>query len=55
MQIFDVTGRILLQDRFTLTNGFNNHQFITGDLSEGIYFVKLQGDGGALTKKVVIQ
>ena len=55
MQIFDVTGRILLQDSFTLTNGFNKHQFFTGDLVGGIYFVRLQTNGGGVAKKLVVQ
>ena len=55
LQLIDITGRILLQDAFSATNGLNKHQIFTGDLGGGIYFVRLEADGGAVTKKVVVQ
>jgi hypothetical protein len=55
VQLIDITGRILLQDAFAATNGLNKHRIFTGDLGGGIYFVRLQGGGEAVTKKVAIQ
>ncbi|MCX6273590.1 MAG: T9SS type A sorting domain-containing protein, partial [Bacteroidetes bacterium] len=55
LQLIDITGRILLQDAFTATIGLNKHRVFTGDLVGGIYFLRLQADGGAVTKKVHVQ
>jgi len=55
IQIFDVTGRFLMQDSFTATIGFNKREVFSGDLSSGIYLVRLQTDGGAITKKLVVR
>ena len=48
--IVDLTGQILLQG--SITN--ETHQIDVSGLAEGMYFIRIQGDGGTLTRKFSI-
>ena len=55
MQLFDITGRALLQQTITASPGFNKQELQPHDISTGIYLVRMQSDGGAITKKLFVQ
>jgi hypothetical protein len=55
IHLIDISGSILLHDDFNANIGLNKHRIFIGDLAGGIYFVRLQTEGGTVIKKVVIQ
>lgn len=55
MQLFDVTGRKILNQAFELQAGLNKKEIQTGDLNAGIYLVRLATDTGAVVKKLMVE
>ncbi|MEO8088582.1 MAG: T9SS type A sorting domain-containing protein, partial [Bacteroidota bacterium] len=52
LQLLDITGRALLEQPLTVTAGFNKQKANTGELSAGVYMVRLITAGGSVVKKV---
>jgi len=53
IQLFDIAGRNLSDQQLIASNGFNKQEMKVGDLSSGIYLVRLMNEGGAVVRKVV--
>jgi hypothetical protein len=54
-ELLDIAGRVLLQKQFETTNGFNKQQVNAGNLSTGIYFVRLITTAGMVSKKLIVE
>lgn len=44
LRIFDLSGRLLLEDNLLLQNGINQHTINTGNLQQGVYLLSLNGN-----------
>lgn len=55
VQLLDLTGRVLLQQPLSVSAGFNKKQVQTGNISTGVYLVRLATDAGAVLKKLMVQ
>jgi hypothetical protein len=51
INMYDVTGKIVISDKIDNTN---KKQINTSNLTNGVYFLKLNTDKSTITKKVVI-
>ncbi len=54
LQLIDITGRVLLQKIISASSGFNKQQLQTPNTGTGVYLMRLQNNGGAVTKKLVV-
>jgi hypothetical protein len=54
-ELLDITGRILLQQSFETTNGFNKQLIETANLSTGVYLVRLLTLAGIVSKKMIVE
>ncbi|MFI5221257.1 MAG: choice-of-anchor tandem repeat GloVer-containing protein, partial [Bacteroidia bacterium] len=50
VQMFDMNGKLVLEDSFIQNLTFNIH-----NLPKGIYFIKCTGEAGVMTRKIVIE
>ncbi len=55
LQVWDVTGRILLSRNLDFSAEKNSKQVQTGTLNAGVYLVRLATDAGAVVKKIMVQ
>ena len=55
IQVIDQLGRSVIQYEQNASPGYNEFQYNTGDLSGGIYFVRLQAGENVELKKLVIR
>lgn len=55
VQLLDITGREILHQPLAVTAGFNKQEVYTGELSSGVYVVRLQSGGGSVSKKLMVQ
>lgn len=54
-QIFDLSGKIVKEDKVNLLNSNYTHTFDISDFQKGIYFVKVKSDNWTEVKRLVIQ
>lgn len=53
LTLYDITGRIILQQNITSIPGINKKEIPFGNLAQGVYVVTLSGAGGSMSRKVV--
>jgi len=53
VQLLDITGRLFLQQPLKINAGLNKQEVYPGELSSGIYLVRLVTETGSVTKKVI--
>lgn len=53
-QVVDINGKVLMSKSYDVAPGLFNTQIDCSQLSAGTYFVKLNADGSALTKRLII-
>lgn len=53
LQLADVTGRVLLTQDVSLTNGLNTYQLPVFNISAGAYIVLVRGEGLKLVDKII--
>jgi hypothetical protein len=55
LSLLDITGRTLLRQTLTATEGINKQEIQVGDLAKGIYVVRMEREGLNVSAKVVKQ
>jgi len=55
VQLLDITGKVQLQMSLEVAEGFNKYQLHVGEISAGVYLVRLLSDEGGVTKKLIIE
>ena len=53
--VSDITGKTINTAYWTVNAGSNSHQFSTGAVAKGIYFVKVMGANGSNVIKMQVQ
>jgi hypothetical protein len=55
LAIYDLTGRIVAEQKISQTTGYLNTYFNVSDLPRGVYLLKLSGDQRCMSKKIMLQ
>ena len=55
MKIITLDGRTLYEKSSELSSGFNTIKFNSSSLAKGVYVITLAGDGGKISKRVVLK
>ncbi len=55
IQLIDITGRTLIQRSIQTLVGLNKHKEFTGELSPGIYLIRILTGTGAITRKMILE
>ncbi len=55
VQVFDIAGKLLLNNNVHFANGYNSMEIETQTLGTGLYFVRIQTEKGTINEKIVIQ
>jgi hypothetical protein len=53
-EFVSIDGKVKLSERFETIEGMNNHSFDISGLQAGVYILRVIGDDGLITRKVVI-
>jgi len=54
-QVMDLSGRIVVSNAVSATQGTSRHRLDLTGLAEGVYMVRISGTQGALTQKVILR